>query len=128
MPMSSHKTRELITPMHILAGYDEPIRGLAEQLRRLVQQTVPVIERTYAGWRGLGYHRPLPHGGYFCGIYPRRDAVRLLFEWGAQLPDEDGLLRGDGVRTRYVELRPGLPIPEAALRRLIQVAAERCPT
>src|ERR1700730_966830 len=99
--MATQQTRELVTPMHILASHSEDVRRLAEQLRALIRDTVPVTERAYAGWHGIGYHHPGPDGGYLCSLLPRRDAVRLLFEEDAGLLDDEGLLRE--------EARPAMP-------------------
>jgi len=41
---------------------------------------------------------------------------------GADLPDSDGLLRGDDGAVRYISLRPGKPIPEARLFPLVVAA------
>jgi hypothetical protein len=46
------------------------------------------------------------------------------FFHGADLPDPARLLEGNGKRMRHVKLRPGTPVNEAALSRLIEVAYE----
>lgn len=74
-------------------------------------------ERVYPGWHGLGFHNP--DVGFFCGVFPLADSVRLLFEHGALLDDHDGLLTGGGSQTRYVELTPDSTIDRLALERLL---------
>jgi len=63
--------------------------------------------------------------------------VNVGFFRGAELADPDGLLEGSGRFMRHVKLRPGQPVDEAALQRLVQAAyqdmkrrveAERSPT
>ena len=109
------------TPEDILAPFAPQVRALAEELRRLVRAAVPgATERAYPGWRGIGYRDA--QSGYFCGIFPQPASVRLLFEHGAALPDPGALLQGAGTQTRHVELRPGEPIPRAAIGRLIEAA------
>jgi hypothetical protein len=105
----------------VLAGYPAGIRALAERLRALVRAALgEPEERVYAGWRALGYHDA--QAGYFCGIFPRRGEVRLVFEYGAALADPDGILTGSGTQTRNVVLRPGDPVPEAAILAMIERA------
>ena len=41
---------------------------------------------------------------------------------GAELADPDGLLEGTGKFMRHVKLKPGQPVDEAALKRLIHPA------
>ncbi|HEX2207020.1 MAG TPA: DUF1801 domain-containing protein [Longimicrobium sp.] len=109
------------TPEDILAPLPDDVRALAEELRWMVREMVPgVEERANAGWKGLGYHDA--QSGYFCGIFPRPPAVRLLFEHGAALPDPDRLLMGDTKQVRWIELRPGEPIPREGIRRLVDAA------
>jgi hypothetical protein len=45
--------------------------------------------------------------------------VNVGFYLGAHLPDPNGLLQGTGTFMRHVKLRPGTPVDEAALSRLI---------
>ena len=58
--------------------------------------------RVYPGWDGIGFRHP--DAGYVCAIYPRGEAVRLLFEHGARLADPDGVLEGDGAQTRHLTI------------------------
>lgn len=48
--------------------------------------------------------------------------VNVGFFRGAQLPNPDGLLEGTGKFMRHVKLRPGHPVDDAALQRLIVTA------
>jgi len=51
-----------------------------------------------------------------------RDHVNVGFFRGAELPDAEGLLEGTGRFMRHVKLRPGQPIDDVALKKLIHVA------
>lgn len=105
----------------LLAAYPPPVRALAASLRAFVRDAVPGIEeRVYQGWRALGYHDA--QAGYVCAIFPQQDHVRFLFEHGAHLPDPDGILEGATRQTRWVPIAPGAPVPERALRRLLESA------
>ena len=104
-----------------LARYPDSVRALAEQLRQLVLRTVPTAsEQVYPGWKALGYRDP--QSGYFCGIFPQADHVRLLFEHGAALPDPDHLLTGTTRHVRYVEIRAAEDIRDEAIQRLLRAA------
>jgi len=48
--------------------------------------------------------------------------VNVGFFRGAELADPDRLLEGTGKFMRHVKLRPGVPVNEAALRKLIRAA------
>jgi len=48
--------------------------------------------------------------------------VNVGFFLGAELADPDGLLEGTGKFMRHVKLRPGQPVDDAALRKLIHAA------
>ena len=109
------------TPDDILAALPPDVRALAGEVRAFVRARVPSAEeRAYPGWRGIGYVDP--QAGYFCGLFPQKDHVRLGFEHGAALPDPDGLLTAGGKQVGYAVLRPGEPIPERALARLLDAA------
>lgn len=121
--MSKHKTRSNDAPTaeQFLAAYPASIRMIAERLRRLVCDTVPTAsEHVYPGWRALGYRDP--QSGYFCGIFPQQDHVRLLFEHGAALPDPDGILTGATRQVRYVAVRDAAAIPVGSVQRLLRAA------
>lgn len=121
--MSKRKTGSSDAPTaeQFLAAYPPAIRTVAERLRRLVRDTVPTAsEHVYPGWRALGYRDP--QSGYFCGIFPQPDHVRLLFEHGAALPDPDRVLTGATRQVRYVEVCDANAIPVGSVQRLLRAA------
>lgn len=94
------------------------VREMVDALCTVVQATVPeATEAAYLRWRGIGYRHPM--AGYFCGIFPQTDHVRLLFEFGILLSDPQGLLQGDGKQTRYLIIRDAQAIPVAIIQHLI---------
>ncbi|HEX2079771.1 MAG TPA: DUF1801 domain-containing protein [Longimicrobium sp.] len=119
--MPRPRPRSTATAEDILAPLSADVRALAEEIRGLVRKTVPEAEeRANPGWVSIGYHDA--QSGYFCGIFPRPPAVRLLFEHGAALPDPDGLLAGRTKQVRWIDLHPGEPIPRDGIRRLVEAA------
>jgi len=58
----------------------------------------------------------------FASVNAFRAHVNVAFFQGARLRDPAGLLEGEGRLMRHVKLRPGTPVDEAALTRLIETA------
>lgn len=79
----------------IIAEHPPEIRELTQVLRAFVRETVPTAtEQAYSVWHGIGFRDP--DAGYFCGIFPGKDTVKLGFERGVDLPDPEHILVGDG--------------------------------
>lgn len=99
--------------------YPPDIEALNLRLRAFIRDNFPdAEERVYRDGRSAGYRTA--RSGAFCGLFPRRNAVYLSFVHGDRLPDADGLLAAH--QGRHVALRPGEPIPEEAIFRLLLVA------
>jgi len=110
-----------LTVDQLLDQHVPPVRAIAQRLRVLVQRSVPEAEeRVYPGWHAIGYVHP--NAGYFGAIFPREDAVKLCFEWGAELPDPHHILTGNQKRVRYVVVADETEIPEDAIVEMIQAA------
>lgn len=110
-------------PEHILADHSPRIRALARRLRGIVRRAVPeASEVAYPTWHAIGYRHP--KAGYFCGIFPYDDHIKVYFEHGIRLPDPSGLLEGDGRQTRYLRVQRVKDIRMAALRRLLLAAID----
>ncbi len=115
------KRDSTLTPEQLLARYPQPMRALAEQARALVRGTVPeASEYVNAGWCALAYRHP--DAGYFCGIFPFADHVKLLFEHGVELDDPSGLLEGDGRQVRSIVLRRSADVRQRGVRPLLLAA------
>jgi hypothetical protein len=114
------------TPEQFLAAFPPKIRAIANQLRSLVEATLPnVIEAVYPGWKLIGYRIKAEGKSHYLGfIAPLADHVGLGFEHGVLLSDPDGLLEGDGKQVRQVVIRHARDIKAAALAALITEAAQ----
>ena len=105
----------------LFAAYGPDVAALAEQAASLVERTVPSARwAVRKGWGCVAFSHP--GVGYFCGVFPRPGAAQVGFEFGAALPDPDGLLSGGGAQLRYARLVPGEPFPERALIALLEAA------
>ncbi|MHC2068366.1 DUF1801 domain-containing protein [Bremerella sp. T1] len=120
--MGKRRPVGVFSPKDLLADFPLSVRDSAETLRKLLKETVPgVREKAYPGWRIIGYRDAF----YFAFIQPKADHVRLGFQWGTRLPDEDGLLQGEDLsHIRYVPFDSPLDIPTESLTRLIQYASQ----
>jgi hypothetical protein len=111
-----------------LAGYPDDIRGLAEQLRAVVQRAAPdAIERVRLGWRLIGYDLPVGRRTvYFAWVAPEPIHVHLGWQHGIFMADPDRMLEGAHLKlrkVRFTTFRPGDEIPKAALVELTRQAA-----
>jgi hypothetical protein len=98
-------------------------RDVLSELTSLIASTIPeATEKVNLGRRGLNFSHP--DVGYFCGLSPVEDRVTVVFEFGALLPDPDGILNGNSCakQVRYVRIRSLDALPRAALRRLLRAA------
>lgn len=113
--------RARLTPDELLAAYPEPIRELANEIRTTLRAAVPSFEeRALPGWRAIAFRDP--QAGHVCALFPFENYVRLYVEYGASLPDPDGLMLGAMKRGRYVELRTPKDLRKRALTKLIRKA------
>ena len=75
------KSKRVVPPESILDDHIMEIRAIAEALRKLVRATLPeAIESGHPTWHSIGYRHP--KAGYVCGIFPHKDSVDLVFEFG----------------------------------------------
>ncbi len=93
-------------------------------MRRLILEITPDSWEAFRpGWRALVYRRK--GVGYFCGLFPRADRVRLYFEYGVLLPDPARILQGETRQTRTIDFSvPGdIEALRPALDMMIREAA-----
>lgn len=119
--MNERKRTRDVTPEDILASHTPRVRELCKRLRKLVIKIIPdANELAYPVWHAIGYRHP--EVGYFCGIFPYEDHVKLYFEFGILLDDPDALLEGAGNRTRYVFVQNTRDIRVRSLKRFLMQA------
>jgi hypothetical protein len=108
----------------ILVASDPAAVDLARQVRALIADVLPgVVEGPWPRQRVAGYGvGPRKQSEHFCYIAAHRDHVNLGFNYGAELPDPEGILRGPGARLRHVPLSTPEELQYPALRRLLEVA------
>lgn len=101
--------------------FPSELREVLEETRQLIRDTLPQIEeRVYSEGRGIGYH--VPGVGVCFGVFFTPRSVALVFPQGPWLPDPEHLLDGHAKKSWWVNLRPGKPIKQEALSRLLLAA------
>ena len=113
-----------------LTGSDERVRDLATRTRAFIISVMPdVVEVPWPRQRVIGYGvGPKKMSEHFCYVAVHRDHVNLGFNYGAELPDPEGLLQGPGKLMRHTQVNAPEDLSNPALRRLLEVAtAHRMP-
>lgn len=111
-----------------LAPYDPHVSNLTLALRDLVLEEAPeAIESISKGYAlAIGYSftgKPLKDG--FCHIVTYSTHVNLGFNRGAQLPDPNGILVGNGKSIRHITIRAEAELERPFVRRYLQAAIEQ---
>ena len=115
--MKQHQRNEL------LANYSPAVGELANRLCDIIHEVVPeASESIRMGWRCGAFRHP--EVGYFAGVFPGEDAVRIGFEFGVLLPDPDEILTGEGSQLRYVVAPLSGEAPPASLHVLLRAAVD----
>lgn len=124
--MAKSKKAAVVSIDTILQEYTPDVQAIVESLRGLIREIVPnASESTHQVWHSINFTHP--ESGYFCGLFPRRKQVTLVFEIGILLPDPDHLLEGTGKQTRNLRLAEGDEIPVEGVKALL-LAALALPT
>src|SRR3990172_443377 len=119
--MAKQKPGAKIQIEELLFSHSPEIRELVQSLRYSILEIVPdAVEAAHPVWHSINYRHP--ESGYFCGIFPQQDRVKIGFEFGVLLPDPENLLEGDGKQVRYLTLRDEDSIPSKALKDFILAA------
>ena len=110
----------------ILSDFSPEMQELATSIRSLVFDVLPEtvevvwIQQKIAGL-GTGPKKMTEH---FCWIQPCKSHVNLGFNYGAELPDPDGLLEGTGKLFRHVKIKALEDVKRPALRKLLEKAVK----
>ncbi len=108
-----------------LKGYPPPVREIAVKARELILSVLPdATEKVYPGWKVIQYGAGADMKSVFAAISPQRERVNLGLANGADLPDPDGLLEGDGKAIRHVKLTSPQAAGAPAVRELVRGALQ----
>lgn len=107
----------------LLADHSDRVAAVARWLHDVVAEAMPDARvKVWRGWHGFGFHHP--EAGYAVGVFPKAGDVELLFEWGVRMPDPEGLLTGEGSRTRVIRVREVGAPPAETLAVYVDLAVE----
>jgi hypothetical protein len=111
-----------------LAPYDPHISNLTLALREAVLEEAPdAIESISQGYAlAIGFSftgKPLKDG--FCHIVTYSSHVNLGFNRGAQLPDPNRVLIGNGKSIRHITIHDQGELERPFIRRYLQAAIEQ---
>lgn len=105
----------------LIGPYPPPIRDTVDRLRRIVLEIAPdANQQVNPGWRNISYSHS--NVGYYCGIFPFEDRVDLIFEFGALLPDHEGILQGDARQVRFLRFYRLSDICVRPIKRFLRAA------
>jgi len=105
------------------------IQTIAYALRTRLADVMPnITEVPWAHQKTVGYGVGAKKmSEHFCYLAPQKDYVNLGFNYGADLPDPDGLLEGTGRLMRHIKIRSLTDVERPAIRQLITVASGHLP-
>jgi len=108
-----------------LKGYTPQVREIAVKARETILSVLPgATEKVYPGWKVIQYGAGGDMKSVFAAISPQRERVNLGLAGGADLPDPEGLLEGDGKAIRHVKLTSPQAAGAPAVKELIRGAVQ----
>jgi hypothetical protein len=108
-----------------LKGYSPQVREIAVKAREMILSVLPdATEKVYPGWKVIQYGAGADMKSVFAAISPQRERVNLGLANGADLPDPDGLLEGEGKAIRHVKLTSPAAASTPAIKELIRGALQ----
>lgn len=113
----------------VIAGSSADVQAISLALRALLADVMPhITEVPWAKQKTIGYGVGAKKmSEHFCYIAPQANYVNLGFMYGADLPDPENLLEGNGKRLRHIKVRSRQDLDNPALRSLIKAASEHLP-
>lgn len=106
-----------------LSGYPDAVSALALKLRKFLLDNLPAVaEHLDLPARMVAYCYSQRYEDLICVILPSQKGLKLGFNRGVDLHDPEGLLKGNGKISRYVEIRSELDISSPGLKKLVEEA------
>ncbi|GAB3339794.1 hypothetical protein GCM10027299_52680 [Larkinella ripae] len=106
-----------------LADYKPEIRDIALKVRELVQRILPeAYESVHTGYKTIAYGTGPRMSDEICYIAPLSSSVNLGFNYGTQLPDPNGLLKGTGKLLRHIKFESPDEIAAPGITELLEIA------
>lgn len=124
MASSRSPRQDLSAFLEVLANFTPDVGAVAMRARTLIIDLLPeVFEVIWVQQRIMGYGTgPKKQTEHFAWIQPAKKHVSLGFNYGAELPDPDGLLEGTGKKFRHVKLTTMAEVERPAVAKLVRSA------
>jgi hypothetical protein len=107
----------------LLADHTDAVARTTGRLRDILLAARPELdERARPGWHSINYHSPV--AGFVCALFPGADRVDLVFEHGAQLPDPERRLVGDGRQVRALRFPAGADVDPTVVVDFLDLAVD----
>jgi hypothetical protein len=105
------------------------IKEIAYSIRALLAEVMPgITEVPWSHQKTIGYGVGAKKmSEHFCYIAPQKNYVNLGFMYGANLPDPQKLLEGNGQLLRHIKIRTLEDVQRPALRKLVEEASMHLP-
>lgn len=113
----------------VIAATSPELQEIARAMRALIAGVMPgVTEVPWAKQKTAGYGvGPKKMSEHFCYIAPQKRYVNLGFFYGAELPDPEGLLEGNGQLLRHIKINSMAELAQPAVRTLVEAASVHLP-
>jgi hypothetical protein len=100
--------------------YEPQVFANAIRLRKLLLSNLPdIIEQVDLPARMVAYCYGQKYAELICTLIPSKKGLKLGFNRGPELPDPEGILKGTGKISRYVEIKSEKQINSPALKNLL---------
>lgn len=109
----------------LLSACAPEIAELSLAVREWIMLHCPfAVEVVWVRQKNIGFGTgPKKKTEHFCWLMPATAHVTLGFNYGAELPDHSGLLRGTGKFFRHVKIKDLSQLQDCALIELLRFAA-----
>ena len=113
--------------LKLLAPYGDTIQGLALAARRAILEEAPEANEFVYEVYTIADHFAFSARPSDAFVFTTTHAnwVNLGFNFGAYLPDPDGLLRGEGKVIRHIRIAEAADLDRAGVREMIRAAVTR---
>ncbi|MFC5409520.1 DUF1801 domain-containing protein [Larkinella bovis] len=106
-----------------LADYKPEVRDLALRVRELVRSILPEAhESVNTSHKTIIYGNSPRMADEICYIAPLSSSVNLGFNYGTQLPDPNGLLKGTGKLLRHIKFESTDEVSVPGIVELLKIA------
>src|SRR5947209_13889826 len=104
-----------------LSNYPEEIRRITIQLRDMAKRTMPKAHE-FLYYETVSYSLSNSPIERICYISPSEKHVTLGFSFGAQLSDQDHMLKGTSKRARHITVKTSEDAKNSAIKKLVNEA------